>query len=190
MWHFRMWFSRHGGVELMVGLDDLRGLLQSYDSVIDGLRGLFQLYWFYDKLNLVACPAVRGWQGQLRDGSSGDPWGAQGYITGVLRARHAIFFWQPHWWQLFLILYVYFYLSEEESLRAEPGLLGAPEFLWECCCLLNRRCSGGWWRRRAIIVMWIAGRDANVFQACFPLCISCLFSNQESIQIQVRCRWL
>jgi len=28
MWHFRTWFSRHGGVGVMVGLDDLRGLLQ------------------------------------------------------------------------------------------------------------------------------------------------------------------
>jgi len=25
---FRTWFSRHGGVGLMVGLDDLRGLFQ------------------------------------------------------------------------------------------------------------------------------------------------------------------
>jgi len=23
MWHFRIWFSGHGGVGLMVGLDDL-----------------------------------------------------------------------------------------------------------------------------------------------------------------------
>ena len=28
MWHFRTWFNRNGGVGLMVGLDDLRGLLQ------------------------------------------------------------------------------------------------------------------------------------------------------------------
>jgi len=28
MWHFRIWFSRHGGVGLMFGLDDLRGLFQ------------------------------------------------------------------------------------------------------------------------------------------------------------------
>ena len=30
MWilHFRTWFSRHGGVGLTVGLDDLGGLLQ------------------------------------------------------------------------------------------------------------------------------------------------------------------
>jgi len=28
MWHFRTWFSRHGGVGLTVGLDDLRGLFQ------------------------------------------------------------------------------------------------------------------------------------------------------------------
>jgi len=28
MWHFRTWFSRHGGVGWMVGLDDLRGLFQ------------------------------------------------------------------------------------------------------------------------------------------------------------------
>jgi len=28
MWHFRIWFSRHGGVGLAVGLDDLRGLFQ------------------------------------------------------------------------------------------------------------------------------------------------------------------
>ena len=27
-WHFRAWFSRHGIVGLMVGLDDLRGLFQ------------------------------------------------------------------------------------------------------------------------------------------------------------------
>jgi len=25
MWHFGIWFSRHGGVGWMVGLDDLRG---------------------------------------------------------------------------------------------------------------------------------------------------------------------
>jgi len=29
MWHFRIWFSRHGGVGVTVGLDDLRGLFQS-----------------------------------------------------------------------------------------------------------------------------------------------------------------
>jgi len=28
LWHFRIWFSRHGGVGVMVGLDDLRGLSQ------------------------------------------------------------------------------------------------------------------------------------------------------------------
>jgi len=28
MWHFRTWFSRHSGVRLTVGLDDLGGLLQ------------------------------------------------------------------------------------------------------------------------------------------------------------------
>ena len=28
MWRFGTWFSRHGGVGLMVGLDDLRGLFQ------------------------------------------------------------------------------------------------------------------------------------------------------------------
>jgi len=28
MWHFRIWFSRHGGVGLTVGLDDLGGLFQ------------------------------------------------------------------------------------------------------------------------------------------------------------------
>jgi len=28
MWHFRIWLSRHGGVGLMVGPDDLRGLFQ------------------------------------------------------------------------------------------------------------------------------------------------------------------
>jgi len=28
MWHFRIWFSRHGGIGWMVGLDDLRGLFQ------------------------------------------------------------------------------------------------------------------------------------------------------------------
>ena len=28
MWHFGIWFSRHGGVGLTVGLDDLRGLFQ------------------------------------------------------------------------------------------------------------------------------------------------------------------
>ena len=36
MWHFRTWFSRHGGVGVTVGLDDLRGLFQPqwlYDSV-------------------------------------------------------------------------------------------------------------------------------------------------------------
>ena len=27
-WHFRAWFRRHGGVGLMVGLGDLRGLFQ------------------------------------------------------------------------------------------------------------------------------------------------------------------
>jgi len=39
MWHFGMWFSRCGGVGLIVGLDDLRGLFQPmilcfYDSMI------------------------------------------------------------------------------------------------------------------------------------------------------------
>ena len=29
MWHFRTWFSRHGGVGVTVGLDDLRGLNDS-----------------------------------------------------------------------------------------------------------------------------------------------------------------
>ena len=28
LWHFRTWYSRHGGVGVMVGLDDLRGLFQ------------------------------------------------------------------------------------------------------------------------------------------------------------------
>jgi len=28
MWRFGIWFSRRGGVEFMVGLDDLRGLFQ------------------------------------------------------------------------------------------------------------------------------------------------------------------
>jgi len=28
MWHFRIWFSRHGGVGLIVEPDDLRGLFQ------------------------------------------------------------------------------------------------------------------------------------------------------------------
>ena len=28
MWHFGIWFSKHGGVGLTVGLDDLRGLFQ------------------------------------------------------------------------------------------------------------------------------------------------------------------
>ena len=34
MWHFGTWFSRHGGVGVTAGLDDL--------------RGLFQPQWFYD----------------------------------------------------------------------------------------------------------------------------------------------
>jgi len=37
MWHLGTWFSRHGGVGVMVGPDDLRGLFQPkqfYDSVI------------------------------------------------------------------------------------------------------------------------------------------------------------
>ena len=29
MWHFRTWFSRHGGVGLTVGLDDLKSLIHS-----------------------------------------------------------------------------------------------------------------------------------------------------------------
>jgi len=28
MWHYRTWFSRHGGVGVTVGLDDFRGVLQ------------------------------------------------------------------------------------------------------------------------------------------------------------------
>jgi len=28
MWHFRLWFSRHGGVGLTLGLDDRRRLFQ------------------------------------------------------------------------------------------------------------------------------------------------------------------
>jgi len=34
MWHFGTWFSRHGGVGQIVGLDDLRGLFQPYDFMI------------------------------------------------------------------------------------------------------------------------------------------------------------
>jgi len=30
MWHFRTWFSRHGGDGLMVGFDELRSLFQPY----------------------------------------------------------------------------------------------------------------------------------------------------------------
>jgi len=44
MWHFRTWFSRHGGVGWMVGLDGLRGLFQPewfYDSI------LWDLYWVF-----------------------------------------------------------------------------------------------------------------------------------------------
>jgi len=37
MWHFRTWFSRHDGVGLAVGLDDLQGLFQS------------MILWFYDR---------------------------------------------------------------------------------------------------------------------------------------------
>jgi len=38
MWHLGTWFSRHGGVGLTVGLDDLKGIfqpmiLQFYDSM-------------------------------------------------------------------------------------------------------------------------------------------------------------
>jgi len=33
MWHFRTWFSRHGGVGVTVELEDLRGL-PTYDSMI------------------------------------------------------------------------------------------------------------------------------------------------------------
>ena len=29
MWHFGTWFSRHNGVDLMVGFDDLRGIFQT-----------------------------------------------------------------------------------------------------------------------------------------------------------------
>jgi len=36
MWHFGTWFSRHGGVGLTFGLDDLRGLFQ------------LMILWFYD----------------------------------------------------------------------------------------------------------------------------------------------
>ena len=48
MWHFGIWFSWHGGVGQMVGLDDLRGLFQPmilwfYDSMI---------LWFYDSMIL------------------------------------------------------------------------------------------------------------------------------------------
>jgi len=32
MWHFRTWFSRHSGVGVMAGLDDLRGLSNLKDS--------------------------------------------------------------------------------------------------------------------------------------------------------------
>ena len=36
MWHFGTWFSRHGGVGVAVGLDDLRGFsnLCFYDSIL------------------------------------------------------------------------------------------------------------------------------------------------------------
>jgi len=36
MWHFRIWFSRNGGVGWMIGFDDLRGLFQP------------MILWFYD----------------------------------------------------------------------------------------------------------------------------------------------
>jgi len=38
MWHFRTWFRRHGVVEWMAGLDDLRGLFQPV------------ILWFYDSV--------------------------------------------------------------------------------------------------------------------------------------------
>jgi len=34
MWHFRAWFSRHGGVGVTAGLDDLGGSFPTYDSLI------------------------------------------------------------------------------------------------------------------------------------------------------------
>jgi len=30
VWHVKIWFSRHGGVGLTVGLDDLRGLFSIF----------------------------------------------------------------------------------------------------------------------------------------------------------------
>ena len=43
MWHFGIWFSRHGGVGLTVGLDDLRGLFQPMNLLHDSM-----ILW-YDK---------------------------------------------------------------------------------------------------------------------------------------------
>jgi len=49
---FRTWFSRHGGVGLMVGLDDLRGLCQAVIFCVPGL-GRVVMGWLYH-MSLVA----------------------------------------------------------------------------------------------------------------------------------------
>jgi len=40
MWHFKIWFSRNGGVGLVVGLDDLRGLFQAIILCLHGYEPL------------------------------------------------------------------------------------------------------------------------------------------------------
>jgi len=57
MWHFRIWFSRNGGVGCMVGLDDLRGLFQP------------MILWFYGAAPSQRAPGRwRGWWPQWDTG--------------------------------------------------------------------------------------------------------------------------
>jgi len=45
MWPFRIWFSRHGGVGWMIGLDDLRGPFQPMILRFSDLSLSFLVYW-------------------------------------------------------------------------------------------------------------------------------------------------
>jgi len=40
MWHFRIWFSRHGGDGLVAEPDDLKGLFNLNDSMILSSKSL------------------------------------------------------------------------------------------------------------------------------------------------------
>jgi len=68
MWHFRIQFSSHGGVGWMVGLDDLRGLVQPmilwfYEFVPESCG----IHWncYRDSRNYSSCESQIG-QGKMK----------------------------------------------------------------------------------------------------------------------------